>query len=98
MKNSKLLLIVLSNLAQTLFYLYCYKQGLGLLIFEYCSVTLGLSIVYTVNKIVDNKTKMLYFCLLSGIPVYLLSLLFMFIINLIKKLIIYLDSKEQIIK
>jgi len=51
-----------------------------------------------VNKIVDNKTKMLYFCLLSGIPVYLLSLLFMFIINLIKKLIIYLDSKEQIIK
>ena len=93
MKNSTLLYVILSNLAQVIYYYVCYKTGFGLFLIQYSMITFwGIMMSMTSGK------KILKFVLPTAIPVYLLSLIIDKIIILGNKLIIYLDSKEQIIK
>jgi hypothetical protein len=90
MKNSTLLYVIVSNLVQVIFHWCCYKFGfgLGILLVTIWSITL-LSLY--------GKTILKYI-LPTAIPAYLICLIINKINDLINKLIIYLDSKEQIIK
>lgn len=95
MKNSRLLLIVLSNLIQLGYYIICYNASFYFFLFQY----IGFSLCFGVPYILDTQPKQkIYYILLSAIPIYLLSLLVNSFIELCTKLFDYLDSKEQIIK